>query len=165
MKGISRVNFCVKVEIWEWQFSHSLWFYVKNLLSLAGFHVKLLKLRESGMNEKSWHRTEVKRESVKCWKMLSSVNFPWKWIHEPITRWYYLPICYLVNHLTWQIIHGYISGFFYVVWRWKHNTINGNWFIQRYNIFYRNTGFQFWPQLGFDQKTEKIEEKMFLKAM
>ena len=53
------------------------------------FHVKLLKLLESGINQKSWHRTEVKRDSVKCWKLLSSVNFLWNQIHWPITVKFY----------------------------------------------------------------------------
>ena len=49
------------------------------------FHTKLLKLRESGTNRTSQFRSKVKRDSVKCWKLLSSVNFPWTWIHWPIT--------------------------------------------------------------------------------
>ena len=38
----------------------------------------------------SRHRTEVKRDSVKCWKLLSSVNFPWFQIHWPNTSSRYL---------------------------------------------------------------------------
>ena len=44
-----------------------LWFRVKNLLISALFHVKLLKLLESGVNGNSQHRTEMKGDFVKCW--------------------------------------------------------------------------------------------------
>ena len=39
-----------------------------------------------GINRNSWDRTEAKQDSVKCWKLLSSVNFLWTWIHWPITK-------------------------------------------------------------------------------
>ena len=67
-------------------FSCYLWFRVNNLLSMW-FHVKLLKLRESDINQNSQLRTEVKRDSVKWQKLISSVNFLWIWIHWPITNW------------------------------------------------------------------------------
>ena len=47
-------------------FPHFLWFWVKNVSTSAWFHVKLLKLHESGMNENSRHRTEVNHVFVKC---------------------------------------------------------------------------------------------------
>ena len=46
----------------------------------------LLKLRESDVKRNSRHRIEVKHDSVKFEKQLSSVNFPWTWIHSPITN-------------------------------------------------------------------------------
>ena len=51
----------------------------------AWFHVKLLILRESVVNGNFWPRIDVTPDSVKCWKLLLSVNFPWIWIHWPIT--------------------------------------------------------------------------------
>ena len=53
-------------------------FQVKNMSFLAWFHKKLL-------NENSCHRTKVRRDFMKCWKLLSSVNFQWLWIHWSIT--------------------------------------------------------------------------------
>ena len=36
-------------------------------------------------NHKNQARTEVKCDSVNCWKWLLSVNFPWMWIYWLIT--------------------------------------------------------------------------------
>ena len=48
----------------------------------AWFRVKLLNLPESAMNGNSQPITEVNHDSIKCKKLLSSVNFPWTWIHR-----------------------------------------------------------------------------------
>ena len=62
-------------------FHHFSWFWVKNCAILAWFHMKSLKFRNLGINGNSWKRTEVtRRDSMKCYKLLSSVYIPWKWI-------------------------------------------------------------------------------------
>ena len=38
-------------------------------------------LHELGVDEISQFRTDLKRDSMKCWILLSSVNFPWTRIH------------------------------------------------------------------------------------
>ena len=58
-------------------FPHFRYFWVKNLPILNWFHMKPLNLRKLGMNGNSQNRTEVKRDSVKCWNVLSRVNFSW----------------------------------------------------------------------------------------
>ena len=63
-------------------------FCAKNLLISLWFHVKFLNWIELGINENSQHSTEGKCDSMKCWKLLFSVNFPWMWIHWPITKPY-----------------------------------------------------------------------------
>ena len=62
------------------------WFWAKNQQLLARLHMKSLRLWESGMNEISQFRTEVKRDSVKCKRLLLSVNFQWTGIHWPISN-------------------------------------------------------------------------------
>ena len=63
-------HLCDSNEIANENFPHLQWFQVKELSISNWFHVKLLKLRESRINGNSRHRTEVKRDSMKCWKML-----------------------------------------------------------------------------------------------
>ena len=65
------------------------WFWVNNVLTSAWFHVKWLKLSESGVTRNSQCRTEVKCDFIKCWKLLLILNFPWAWIHWPITKHYH----------------------------------------------------------------------------
>ena len=78
MNVISRIIICVKREIRELQFYP---FFCDSEWKTCRFHVKLLKLWEFGMNGNSRHWIEVKCDSVKCWKSLLSLNFPWTWIH------------------------------------------------------------------------------------
>ena len=42
--------------------------------------------QKKGVNRNSRLRTEVKYDSVKCWKLILSVNIPWSWIYSPITK-------------------------------------------------------------------------------
>ena len=67
---------------------HFLWFWVKNLTISALFSHLNGKLRGLSLNRNSWESTEVKPNSVKWWKLLSSVNFPWIWIHQTIKNGY-----------------------------------------------------------------------------
>ena len=80
------------------------WFFVKNFSISAWFHVKLLKLRELNMIRDSQHRIEVKRNFVKCRKLLLKVNFPWMWIHWPIYSF------------TFQLLKFVISLEFLTLW-------------------------------------------------
>ena len=48
--------------------------------------MKSTQLLALGLNGISQFRTEVNRDSVKCWKLLLGVYFPWTWIHWPITN-------------------------------------------------------------------------------
>ena len=83
---------CFHVSPFEWivrsvddNFPSFWWFWVKKRRIFAWFQMKLLKLGESAINRNSQYRIEVKSYSVKCWKLLSSLNFPWTWIHWQIT--------------------------------------------------------------------------------
>ena len=51
------------------------WFWMKNLSTLFWFHMKMLKLRDLDMKGISQRGTKVKHDSVKCWQLISSVNF------------------------------------------------------------------------------------------
>ena len=90
---ISLFTICVKREIHELHFSLFFMLLSEKLVNFKWFHVKLLKLRESDVNRNPWHRTKEKRDSVKCWKFLSNVNFSWTWIHWPITSLNPLTLC------------------------------------------------------------------------
>ena len=79
-KQPKRGNFLRKIIVWNLS-----WFQVKILPLSVWFQVKLLKLDKFGANVNSWHRSEVKRDSMKWLKIFSSVNFPWTWIHWLIT--------------------------------------------------------------------------------
>jgi len=54
---------------------HFSWFWVINLTISALIHVQLLKLCELDVNGNSQHRTKPKRDSLKCWKLFSILNF------------------------------------------------------------------------------------------
>ena len=85
---ISLITICVKREIREWQFTPFFVILSEQLSISSWSHVKLLKLRELGVNGNSWHRTDVKCDSMKCWKLLLSLNFLSTWIHWPIACQY-----------------------------------------------------------------------------
>ena len=69
----------------------------EKILMPVWFYMKLLKLCETGVSRKSWRRTEVKRDSVKCRILLSSMNSLWAWIHWPITTAIHLNSCQQSN--------------------------------------------------------------------
>ena len=68
--------------------------------------MKLLRLRESDINGNLGHRTVVKRESMKCWNSLSSVNFLWTWIYKGCVElegfWPFLPLLDVNHKRFWQ---------------------------------------------------------------
>ena len=83
---------CLNCEIREWQLLLFSWIVNEKMIKfLCDFTWNCKNLRESCVKGISQFRTEVKRDSVKCW----SVNFPWTWIHWPITD---------LEHCTWSLM-------------------------------------------------------------
>ena len=79
-----------------------LWSWVKNLQIFAWFHVKLLKVQEFGVNENSQHRTEVKCDYAKCWKLLQV----WIFHEHEFTKPFIVPmpiLCEIGNEKTFVI--------------------------------------------------------------
>ena len=95
--SVNYVSFYFVLRIDQWKNTSEMWnqriwqispFFIslsKNVSNSTWFPMKLLELN---VNRKSRHSTGVKRESVKCWKFILSVNFPWLLIHWPFTSSY-----------------------------------------------------------------------------
>ena len=69
-KQPKRGNFLRKIIVWNLS-----WFQVKILPLSVWFQVKLLKLDKFGANVNSWHRSEVKHDSVRWLKMFCQREF------------------------------------------------------------------------------------------
>ena len=82
---LSLLTSCVHCEICEWQFSPFIVILSEKRLNLRVISREIANLCGSGMNTNSRHKLKVKRASVKYWKLLFRVNFPWIWIHWLIT--------------------------------------------------------------------------------
>ena len=72
---------CMKGKIHEWQFTPLLWFFGEKLINYIVISHEIDEIKGIGNKCNSWHSTDVKRYSVKCWKLISSSNFLQPWIH------------------------------------------------------------------------------------
>ena len=90
MNVILRLIMWVKREICKWQFSQFLAILSEKFVNFSVISLVVAETTWIGKNRILQFKTEVKQDSVKRWKLLLSVNFPWTWFYWPITSAYHL---------------------------------------------------------------------------
>ena len=102
-------HLCEMWNLWMTIFLNYWDFECKNCRFHCDFSWNCWNYEKKGENRNSRPRTEVKHDSVKCWKSLLRVNFLWTWIHWPITKlkvisrnifYVFVPLCICRNSST-----------------------------------------------------------------